>query len=102
MSIYGQCQPCSNPADVCKSPRKAHNVTRRIFRRLFPAGHETTTQDCHTYSVLQSENVVLQLTSLCLMSSEGLLLADCRGEEVSLLSFLLSPLLPLLEEGGHT
>ena len=34
------------------------------------------------------------------MSSEGLLLADCRGEEVSLLSFLLSPLLLLLEEGG--
>ena len=24
-----------------KSPRKARNVTRRIFRRLFPAGHET-------------------------------------------------------------
>ena len=40
-SIYGQRWPRSNPADVCKSPRKAHNVTRWIFRRLFPAGHET-------------------------------------------------------------
>ena len=47
-----------------------------------------------------SENPALQLTSLCLMSSGGLLLADCRGEEVSVLSFLLSPLLLLLEEGG--
>ena len=28
-------------ADMCKSPRKARNVTRRIFRRLYPAGHET-------------------------------------------------------------
>ena len=34
-------QPRSNPADVCNSPRKACNVTRQIFRRLFPAGHET-------------------------------------------------------------
>ena len=42
MSIYGQRQLCSNPADMCKSPRKARNVTRRIFLRLFPAGHETT------------------------------------------------------------
>ena len=41
MSIYGQRQPRSNPADVCKSSRKARNVTRPIFRRLFPAGHET-------------------------------------------------------------
>ena len=63
----------------------------RLGTRLL---HRTATH------VLQSENVVLQFTSLCLMSSEGLLLADCRGEEVSLLSFLLSPLLPLLEEGG--
>ena len=53
-----------------------------------------------TTTHVYSEKVVLQLTSLCLMSSEGLLLADCRGEEVSLLSFLLSPLLLLLEEGG--
>ena len=37
-SIYGHRRPHSNPADVCKSPRKARNV---IFRRLFPAGHET-------------------------------------------------------------
>ena len=42
MSIYGQCRPRLNPADVCKSPRKARNVTRWIFRRLFPAGHEAT------------------------------------------------------------
>ena len=27
-SIYGQRRLRSNPADVCKSPRKAHNVTR--------------------------------------------------------------------------
>ena len=57
-------------------------------------------QDCHTCTVYCSENAILQLTSLCLMSSEGLLQADCRGEEVSVLSFLLSPLLFLLEEGG--
>ena len=37
--------PRSNPADVCKGPRKARNVTRRIFRRLFPAGHETSRTD---------------------------------------------------------
>ena len=42
MSIYGQCRLHSNPADVYKSPRKVRNVTRQIFRRLFPAGHETT------------------------------------------------------------
>ena len=29
MSIYGQCRLHSNPADVCKSTRKARNVTRR-------------------------------------------------------------------------
>ena len=39
--MYGQSRLCSNPADVCKRPRKARNVTRRIFRRLHPAGHET-------------------------------------------------------------
>ena len=37
-SIYGQRRPRSNPADVCKSPRKACNVTRWIFRRLFRLG----------------------------------------------------------------
>ena len=26
-SLYGKCRPHSNPANVCKSPRKAHNVT---------------------------------------------------------------------------
>ena len=41
-SIHGQRWPRSNPADVCKSPRKVRNVTRRIFRRLFLAGHKTT------------------------------------------------------------
>ena len=33
---------CSNSGDVCKSPRKVRNVTRRIFHRLYPAGHQTT------------------------------------------------------------
>ena len=41
-SIDGQRWPHSNSADVCKSPRILPYVTRRIFRRLFPAGHETT------------------------------------------------------------
>ena len=41
MSIYGQRWPRSNPADLCKSPRKVRNVTRRIFHRLFPDGHDT-------------------------------------------------------------
>ena len=31
----------ANSADVCKCPRKARNVTRGIFHRLSPAGHET-------------------------------------------------------------
>ena len=34
----------SSPADVCSNPRKARNVTRRIFRRLYLAGHETSKQ----------------------------------------------------------
>ena len=34
-----------SPADVCSSPRKARNVTRQIFRRLYLAGHETSKQD---------------------------------------------------------
>ena len=41
MSIYGQRRPRSNPTDICKSPRKACIVTRWIYRRLFPAEHET-------------------------------------------------------------
>ena len=44
MSIHGQCRLRSNPADVRKSPRKAHNVTRQNFSRLFLAGHETRAQ----------------------------------------------------------
>ena len=43
-SIYGQCRPRSNHADACKDPRKARNVTRLLFRRLFPFGHETSAQ----------------------------------------------------------
>ena len=35
----------SNPADVYKSPRKASNVTRLIFLRLLPAGHETSEEE---------------------------------------------------------
>ena len=41
-SLYGQCWPCSNPADMCKSPRNAPYLTRQIFRRLYPTGQETT------------------------------------------------------------
>ena len=47
-SIYGQRQPHSNPADVCKSPRKY--LTRRIFRGLYPAGHKTVASAFGTYN----------------------------------------------------
>ena len=63
MSIYGRRRPRSNPADVCKSPRKVRNVTRQIFRRLFPAGHETICLrmmwPCHTCRVVCTSDHVL-------------------------------------------
>ena len=50
-SIYGQRRPHSNPADVCKSPRIQPYFTRRIFHRLYPAGHETSSMS-HRYKLV--------------------------------------------------
>ena len=61
-SIYGQRQPRSNPADVCKNPRKACNVTRRIFRRLFPAGHEIKKTYTVTYVYTCYRLLTLQIS----------------------------------------
>ena len=63
MSIYGQRRLRSNPADVCKSLRKVRNVTRRIFCRLFPAGHETTA--CVTLNKAHTECTSLVCTFHC-------------------------------------
>ena len=63
MSIYGQRWPHSNPADVCKSPRKTHNITRQIFCRLVPAGHETTV--CCEWLLLTRGIEAMETLSCC-------------------------------------